>query len=83
MRKFNLEVSEQNFNLIWRALHALEENLLKVIEAHEDDPESELAAFAGNDLVYLRLYKSELEKSAKEAVFSNNAFSLSDEVIEP
>jgi len=82
MRKFTLEVSEQNFSLVWRSLNALEENLLKVIDEYEDDPDSELAAFAGNDLVYLRLYKDELEKSAKDAVFSDSAFSLSDEVLE-
>ena len=83
MRKFSIEVSEQNFNLIWRALYALEQNLLQVVAENEDEPDGELAAFAGNDLVYLRLYKDELEKAAKGASFSNSAFSLSDEVIEP
>ena len=83
MRKLTLEINESNFNLLWRSLHALEEDLLKVIEEHGNDPEGELAAFAGNDLVYLRLYKDELEKAAKEAVFSNNVFNLSEEVIEP
>lgn len=83
MRKFSLEISEQNFNLIWRALHALEQNLLQVVAENEDDPEGELAAFAGNDLVYLRLYKHELGKAANGASFSNSVFSLSDEVIEP
>ena len=75
-RKLTLELSEQNFNLLWRSLHALEEKLQKVIEEHGDDPAGELAAFAGNDLVYLRLYREELEKAAKDAVFS-------DHVIEP
>ena len=83
MRKFNIDISEQNFNLIWRALHALEHNLLQVIAENEDDEDGELAAFAGNDLVYLRLYKDELEKVARDASFNNGAFSLSDEVIEP
>lgn len=83
MRKFSTEISEQNFNLIWRALHALEENLLQVVAENEDDIEGELAAFAGNDLVYLRLYRDELEKAAKKAIFSNNVFNLSDEIIEP
>lgn len=83
MRKFTLEVSEQNFNLLWRSLHALEEKLLNIIEEHGDDPDGELAAFAGNDLVYLRMYKDEIEKAAKQAVFSNSAFSLSEDVIEP
>ena len=72
MRKFNLEISEQNFNLLWRSLNALEVNLLKVIEEHEDDTEGELAAFAGNDLVYLRLYKGELEKAAKTALLHHH-----------
>jgi hypothetical protein len=83
MRKINLDISEQNFNIIWRALHALEQNLLQVVAENEDDPDGELAAFAGNDLVYLRLYKDELEKAARDASFYNSAFNLSDEVIEP
>lgn len=83
MRKINIDISEQNFNLLWRALHALEQNLLQVVAENEDDLDGELAAFAGNDLVYLRLYKDELEKAARDALFSNSAFSLSDEVIEP
>jgi hypothetical protein len=83
MRKFSLEVSEQNFNLIWRALHALEQNLLQVIAENEDDIDGEFAAFAGNDLVYLRLYRNDLERAAKDALFSKNVFSLSDEVLEP
>lgn len=82
MRKINIDISEQNFNIIWRALHALEQNLLQVVAENEDDPDGELAAFAGNDLVYLRLYKDELEKAARDASFYNSAFSLSDEVIE-
>jgi hypothetical protein len=82
VRKFNLEASEQHFNLLWRSLIALEKNLLKIIEENADDSDGELAAFAGNDLVYLRLYKDDLEKAAKEAKFSDNVFSLSDEVIE-
>jgi hypothetical protein len=54
-----------------------------VVAENEDDPDGELAAFAGNDLVYLRLYKDELEKAARDASFYNSAFNLSDEVIEP
>lgn len=83
MRKFMLEVSESNFNLLWQSLHAQESNLLKIIAENEDDDEGELAAFAGNDLAYLRLYKDQLEKMAKEAKFGNSAFSLSNEVITP
>lgn len=83
MRKFSLEVSEQHFNLLWRSLHAQEEKLLKIIAENEDDDEGELAAFAGNDLVYLRLYRDDLEKEAKNAAFSEKVFSLSDDVIEP
>jgi len=82
MRKINLEVTEHNFNLIWRALHALEQKLLQVIAENEDDIDGELAAFAGNDLVYLRLYRDDLQRLAEEARFSNSVFSLSDEVIE-
>lgn len=82
MKSIHLEISEQNFTLLWRALHAQEERLLKVIEAHCEDEESELAAFAGNDLIYLRLYREEIRKAALNANFGTNVFSLSDEVIE-
>lgn len=81
MRNFTLEVSEQNFNLIWRGLAAQEEKLLKVIEEHGDDDESELAAFASNDLIYLRLYKDQLQKAATDAAFSPKVFKLTDDVI--
>lgn len=81
MRKFLLEVSEKNFNLLWQSLHAQELALLKIIDEHEDDPEGELAAFAGNDLIYLRLFKKDLEKMAKEACFGSSAFILSGKVI--
>lgn len=81
MRKLTLEVSEQHFSLLWRSLQALEEQLLSTVARFEDDPESELAAFAGNDLVYLRLYKDDLERAAKAAGFSENVFQLGDDVI--
>lgn len=81
MRKLALELSEQNFNLLWRALHCLEEKLARI--ADESDPEGEKAAFAGNDLVYLRLYKDEIEKEARAAYRNESVFNISDEVIEP
>lgn len=83
MRKLTLELSEQNFNLLWRSLHALEERLEKLTEEDESDADGEKAAFAANDLVYLRLYKGELEKEARAAFRNENVLSLSDEVIEP
>jgi hypothetical protein len=83
MRKFNLDISERNFALIWRSLGALEASLLSVIEENENDPDCELAAFAGNDLVYLRLYRDDLERMARAAGFSKNVFVDSEAVIKP
>ncbi len=82
MRTLTLELTSQNFNLIWRSLAALEKNLLQIIADNEDDDDGEKAAFAGNDLVYLRLYKEELEKEAREIFKSENVFNVSDDVIE-
>lgn len=81
MKTINLEVSEQNFNLLLRSLDALEKNLLQVIRENEDDDDSELAAFAGNDLVYLRLYRDDIIKDAQSAGFGKSAFNLSDETL--
>lgn len=81
MKKFNLEVTEQNFNLLWRSLDALEKKLLQVIADNEDNEDSEEAAFAGNDLVYLRMYRDDLKRDAETAGFNKSAFSLSDTVI--
>ena len=82
MRKFNVEIDEQHFNLLWRSLDAYEQSLLRIIENHQGDDDSEEAAFAGNDLVYLRLYRDDLEREARAAKFSDGVFCLSDDIIE-
>ena len=58
MRKLQLELSADNFGLVWRALHAEEEKLQEIINSH--DEESDEAIDAANDMVYLRLYRDEL-----------------------
>jgi hypothetical protein len=82
MRKFDTEIDEKNFNLVWRGLAAREKELLKIIEDNEHDEDSELVPAAGNDLVYLRLYQKTLKEQAEKAAFSDGVFSLSDEVID-
>ena len=81
MRKFTLEVDEKSFNLLWHSLCAREDDLLAIIKEHEDD-ESEIGPMASNDLVYLRLYKKELKEQAEKAVFGENVFNISDEIID-
>jgi len=82
MRSFTLEIDERNFNLLWRSLADREAGLEQIIKDSEDDEESEEGPMAANDLMYLRLYKKQLEEYAKKAVFDENAFSLSDEIID-
>ena len=81
MRHFPLDISEQHFNLLWRSMYALEQKLLDTITENENDPDSELASFAGNDLVYLRLYRDELKDLAVKANFGKNAFSINEDVL--
>ena len=76
MRTFQIEINEKYFNLLWRALSAHEANLLERINGLDAD--SEEAAMTGNDVVYLRLCKKELEEKARTSGFSKGAFSVDD-----
>jgi len=80
MRELKLKLEQKHFNLIWKSLHARENDLLQRVKQFGDD--SEEGAFALNDLVYLRLYKKELQIDA-EKIFYKNAFNISDEAYEP
>lgn len=80
MRTFTIEINEKFFNLLWRSLHARETELLRQIADKGED--SDDAALAGNDVVYLRLCKDELEEWAKAAVFSDGVFSLDEGFID-
>lgn len=80
MKHVQLKLDEQTFNLLWRSLHDREDALL---EAIGNEPRgSDEAALLGNDLVYLRLYKAELEKSGQNAKLPDSAFSLDAGVID-
>jgi hypothetical protein len=76
MRTFPIEINEKYFNLLWRALSAHEANLLERVKGLDAD--SDEAAMTGNDVVYLRLCKKEMEEKAKANGFSSGAFSLDD-----
>ena len=75
MREFNQTIDEKYFNMLWRALSEKEAEMAFSIE---QDPDSEESALLGNELVYRRLCKSELEEKAKKANFSPSAFSVDD-----
>jgi hypothetical protein len=76
MRSFNIEIDEKYFNLLWRSIIARENELLDSLSQY--DEESDEAALIGNDIVYLRLCKKDLQDKAQKASFSNGAFSLGD-----
>ncbi len=74
MRSFNITIDENYFNLLWRALSERENELeLDIENSNSDD-----AALIGNDLVYLRMCKKELEEKAKQENFFKGAFSVED-----
>jgi hypothetical protein len=76
MRSINIEIDEKYFNLLWRSIIARENELLDSLSQYEEG--SDEAALIGNDIVYLRLCKNDLQDKAQKASFSNGAFSLED-----
>ena len=78
-RRLTLHLKGQHFSLIWMALHDREQKLLQIIEGYGED--SDEGALAANDIIYLRLYRDELQKKAVE-VFEPNVFDLSEEQIQ-
>jgi len=79
MKSFDMNVDEKYFNLLWRSLLERESELEANIE--QSDTNVDDAALMGNDLVYLRLCKKELEEKAQKANFSEGAFSLDDDYV--
>jgi len=79
MKSFDMNVDEKYFNLLWRSLLERESELEANIE--QSDANSDDAALMGNDLVYLRLCKKELEENAHKANFSEGAFSVEDDYV--
>lgn len=76
MKEFHLKVDEKVFNLLWRSLADREAEVLSNIELAGED--SDEAALLGNDLIFLRLTKKDLEEKASQARFSQGAFSLEE-----
>jgi len=79
MRDLPLTLNDTAFRLVWRALHDREEKLLRIVK--QEDSGSDGAALAGNDLVYLRMWRKGLEEKAR-SVFGEEVFALSDETID-
>ena len=79
MCEFNQIIDEKYFNLLWRSLSERESEMSHSIE---NDPDADDSALMSNDLVYLRLCMRELEEKAKNAKFSDSAFSLDDGYID-
>jgi len=73
MREFNQSIDEKYFNMLWRALSERESEMAFTIE---QDPDNDESALLGNELVYLRLCKKDLEEKAKKANFYASSFSL-------
>ena len=76
MRKLDISLKADHFNLIWVSLHAREQQLLKVVEDFGED--SDQGADALNDIVYLRLYRNSLREKA-EPIFNKSVFIVGDE----
>ncbi len=71
MNELDIKLDSNSFNLLWKALHAHENNLLKIVDEFGED--SDEGADALNDLAFLRLYKDGIKKKA-EKVFHKNSF---------
>lgn len=80
MKNFQLNIDEKLFNLLWRSISERESELLSEIQQAGED--SDEASLISNDLVYLRLTKSDLEKKAKKSKFSAGSFSLEEGFID-
>jgi hypothetical protein len=76
VRTFALQLDEKLFNLLWRSIDARERELLASLSRKSEG--SDESALIGNDIVYLRLCKKDLERQARAAAFSDGAFSLED-----
>jgi hypothetical protein len=76
MRSFSFDIDEKYFNLLWRSIIARENELLSKLSKEDED--SDEAALIGNDIVFLRLAKKDLQEKAEKAGFSGGAFSLDD-----
>lgn len=76
MKSFSINIDEKYFNMLWRSLTERECELETNIE--QSGIGSDEAALLGNELVYLRMCKQDLEDNARESNFSEGAFSLDD-----
>lgn len=71
MSELDITLDSNSFNLVWKSLHAHENNLSKIVEEYGED--SDEGADALNDLAFLRLYKISIKEKA-EKIFHKNAF---------
>lgn len=76
MNAFQFTIDEEVFNVLWQSLVVREAELLSNIELVGQGADD--AALLGNELVFLRLTRQELEKKATVAGFSAGAFSLEE-----
>ena len=80
MSQIDIKLDTNSFNLLWKSLHAHENNLLKTVESFGED--SDEGADALNDLAFLRLYKDALkEKAQKVFPIVRRGFSLQGIVV--
>ena len=79
MKELELKLDSNTFNLIWRSLHARENELLAIVSKYDEDEDESIDAL--NDIVALRIYKEELKEQA-ESLFDKNAFILEDVLLD-
>jgi len=80
MKSFDINIDEKYFNLLWRSLSERETELEASIG--QVDSNADESALLGNELVYLRMCKKDLEENAREAGFSEGVFSLDDDFVD-
>jgi len=80
MKSFDINIDEKYFNLLWRSLSERETELEASIG--QVDSSADESALLGNELVYLRMCKKDLEENAREAGFSEGVFSLYDDFVD-
>ena len=80
MKHVQIKLDEKAFNLLWRSLHDRETAMLETIKNEPTD--SDRAVLFSNDVVYLRLYKADLERVARDANMPDSVYSLADDIID-
>ena len=77
MRELTIALNERDFKLLLKSLRDTESKLDAICSASDDEDE---IAFAGNDLVEVRMFARDLESRGVE-VFGDSCLNLSQELL--